>query len=126
MIHPFIVHFPIAFYLLELALLMAWRVKRDEDFIRFARIVFWAGYFSMLAALGTGWWASGGWAHMGDTVKRHFFSAISLAVFSTGRAVIWKFRWRGSVHADLWLFTSLVGGGLAVLVAYLGGVIVYS
>ena len=60
--HPPLVHFPIAFYCLELLLLLFWRAKKDPAHLRFARFSFNLGYLFMLAAIVAGLKDAGGLA----------------------------------------------------------------
>ena len=54
LIHPILVHFPIAFYFLELVLLSLWRFKKDNSYFRFARFTFRLGYLFMILAMAAG------------------------------------------------------------------------
>ena len=58
--HPPLVHFPIAFYCLELLLLLFWQAKKDPAHLRFARFSFKLGYLFMLAAIVAGLKDAGG------------------------------------------------------------------
>lgn len=122
-IHPILVHFPIAFYFLELVLLAAWRLKRDEAYRRFAAFAFRLGYLFMLAAMMAGYYDAGG---IVPRVRLHFFSALAVFILSTGRIFYLRFSEpadRG--YAPSLLTTAVILNLLAALTAYLGGELVY-
>ena len=125
-LHPPLVHFPIAFYFLELVLLIFWMLRRDEACRRFALFSFRIGYLFMIAAMLAGYRDTGGWANITGSVRRHAVAALSVFAVYTVRAFLWRFvkedqpfyRW---IH----LAGSLAGNVLVVLTGYLGGYLVF-
>lgn len=121
--HPILVHFPIAFYFLEM-LLLIWFVRtRDAAYLRFALFSFRLGYGFMVAAMIAGYVDAGG---IVPKVRTHFFSALAVFFISTGRAFYW--RYAGETRRAYRLVQ--VGGAVLtnVLVAvtgYFGGELVY-
>lgn len=126
LIHPITVHFPIAFYFLELFLIILWLWKRDEQFRDFSLLVFRLAFITMIAALIAGWIDTGGWDGIQGKVKPHFYGASGLFVFQVFRALYWQF---GKPHsrAQVWicLLGSMLGCALVFYTAYYGGEIVY-
>ncbi|MBI3999808.1 MAG: hypothetical protein HY351_04255, partial [Candidatus Omnitrophica bacterium] len=59
-VHPMLVHFPIAFYFLELILLCGWAKRQDENYLNFARFTFRLGYLFMILAIVMGFLDAGG------------------------------------------------------------------
>ena len=75
-LHPVFVHFPIAFYFLELVLLVLWVSKEEQEYRRFACFSFWIGYLFMLIAMAAGLFDAGGFAGIRGSVKRHVIAAL--------------------------------------------------
>ena len=124
--HPLFLHFPIAFYFLELLLLFFWTVKKDPAFQRFSLFVFRLGYSLMLVTLITGWMDSGGWKNIKGDLREHFIAAIILFVFYTGRAIYWRFGNReGENYPKVLLVTALIGTIILTVTGYFGGELVY-
>ncbi len=127
-LHPIVVHFPIAFYALELVLLLFWRAKKDMAYRRFALFTFWAGYFTMLAAPITGYIEVGSWDKIFqfEPIKRHFLAAASVVIFYTLRAVVWKKIKEGNAR-DSWIHVAgaLIGNALVAITGFFGGLLVY-
>ena len=124
--HPILIHFPIAFYFLELLLLLFWAVKKNEEYRRFALFVFRAGYWGMLAAMLAGVIDSGGWEHIMKHVKAHFFSAIGVFTVYTVRAFYWKLGDSNrSSYKKILLAGAFLGTLLVAVTGYFGGLLVY-
>ncbi|MBI4115724.1 MAG: hypothetical protein HY447_04015 [Candidatus Omnitrophica bacterium] len=122
--HPMLVHFPIAFYFLELLLLVFWTAKRDEAYHRFARFSFKLGYLFMIAAMVAGYIDAGG--SITSKIKPHFFSALSVFTVSTLRALFWRFGSREkSFYQPIQLTGTLVTNFLVAITGDLGGNIVF-
>ena len=122
-LHPMLVHYPIACYLLELLLLLFWWFKRDEQYVRFSRFVFYTGYCLMIPTVAAGWMDAGG---LNPTVRDHFTLAASLFIFSSVRALLNR---PGKMDlersANLQLAGAIVGNVLVLATAYFGGKLVY-
>ena len=126
--HPILIHFPIAFYLLELVLLVFWRVKKDPAYRRFALFAFQFGFLMMIFTLASGLIDAGGLESIRkyEGVRRHFLAAATVAVFYTVRTFIWKRVGEGAKpEAWIHLAGAATGNALVVLTGYFGGLLVY-
>ena len=125
--HPVLVHFPIAFYLLELVLLVVWARKRAAVYHRFALISFKLGYLFMTFAMITGFLDAGGFKGIGGEVSRHFYVALSVFILYTARAgYLWTAKERTQTYIFLHLAGAVIGAILVGYAAYLGGRLVYA
>lgn len=124
LIHPIVVHFPVAVYFLETVLLILYAAKKDEHYFRFARFCFYFAFFAGLAALASGLYDTGGFDGIVKRVKPHFFAAVALTAVQTGRGIYWKFS--KSPKLNILIATALIGYALVSLTGYFGGEIVYS
>lgn len=117
--HPPVVHFPIAFFVLELILLWLWLRRGDPAYRRFSLFSFRLGYGLMIPAMIAGLVDARG---LPPVVRPHFFSALSLFLLSTVRAFHWKFQ-KGERRKDAVFL--LAGALLACLLVgvtgYFGG-----
>ena len=120
--HPPLVHFPIAFYCLELLLLLFWRAKKDPAHLRFARFSFNLGYLFMLAAIVAGLKDAGGLAGIMGKVKPHFYSALTVFGIYTARVFVWKYAPKEN---SIQLAGALLGTLAVLVTAFFGGEIVY-
>ena len=126
LLHPIAVHFPIAFYFLELVLLLIWFAKNDFQYLKFASFVFKVAYGSMLIAMAAGLYDTGGFGGIEGGVRVHFFSAISVFIISTLRALFWRFGKPQQNHYRLTqILFALAGNILVVITGYFGGLLVY-
>ena len=121
--HPSLVHFPIAFYCLELLLLLFWQAKKDPAHLRFARFSFNLGYLFMLAAIVAGLKDAGGLSGITGKVRPHVYAAVCVFGIYTARLFVWRYapKENSSIH----LVGALVGTLGVLLTAFLGGEIVY-
>ena len=125
-LHPILVHFPIAFYFLELLLLVFWLKKRDSQYLRFSRIAFSLGYFFMAAAALAGFRDADGWKNITGMVRSHFYGAVSVIVFYTLRAVQLKMsKGEDARQVAIQFLGALVGNFLVMLTGFYGGRLVY-
>ena len=124
--HPALVHFPIAFYVLEFILLIFYAVKKDAQYRHFALFVFKAGFVLMIAAAVAGYIDAGGISQIQMKKLDHFRAAMLLATASVLRAFYWRFG-RADRKYDSVILTasSLLVNLLVLLTAYLGGELVY-
>ena len=121
--HPPLVHFPIAFYCLELLLIILWRARKDPAYLRFAQFSFRLGYLFMLAAIAAGLKDAGGFAGIAGKVKPHFYSALAVFGIYTVRAFVWKYA--PKENSRIQLAGAFLGTAVVLLTAFLGGEIVY-
>ena len=121
-----LVHFPIAFCVLEFIFLLLWRFKRDPTYLRFARIVFTAALLGILLAMAAGLYDAGGLKGVHGEVREHAIAALGFLGIYVLRAFLWRFGKKGDVPAGLILLSgSLIGLVLAAVTAYHGGELVY-
>ena len=125
-IHPRFVHFPIAFYFLELLLLVFWRFKKDEQYLRFARFAFRLGYVCMVLAMGAGLFDVKGVQNITGKVRTHVFSALTVFGFYTLRVFAWRFVKPGDKHfAATQILLAITGNILVAVTGDFGGDLVY-
>ncbi|MBI1977734.1 MAG: DUF2231 domain-containing protein [Candidatus Omnitrophica bacterium] len=125
-IHPIAVHFPIAFYFLELILLTFWLAKKDEGYLRFARFSFRLAYLGMILAMIAGLIDVGGIQNITGKVRTHVIAALSVFILYTVRAFYWRFAKIGDRHYAMTHFLfSLSGNMLIAMAGYFGGMLVY-
>ncbi|MBI2094835.1 MAG: DUF2231 domain-containing protein [Candidatus Omnitrophica bacterium] len=126
MLHPIFVHFPIAFYFLELVLIVLWITKEEEEYRRFSCLSFWFGYAFMLAAMAAGLFDAGGPAGIRGAVKRHFVAALTVFVIYTARAVFyWAMREKPEKRRFAKLTGAVLGNAAVAYAGFLGGLLVY-
>lgn len=121
--HPPLVHFPIAFYFLELVLLLFWAAKKDPAYLRFARFSFNLGFLFMLAAIVAGLVDAGGLQGIKGKVRPHFYGAVTVFGIYTARVFIWKYA--PKEKPSIQLAGALLGTLVVFLTAFLGSEIVY-
>lgn len=124
-IHPAIVHFPIAFYFLELFLLFLWIARREPAYRRFAFFSFRLGYLTMLLAMGAGLLDAKGIQGVTGRVRTHAYAAVCVFVLYTLRAVLWRFAGERRFSKWIHLLGAVVGSLSVVLTGFLGGRLVY-
>jgi uncharacterized membrane protein len=125
-LHPMLVHFPIAFYVLELWLLLLWHWKSDPTFHRFASIAFKLGYLLMLSSLLSGIIDHGGFKPFEGLVAVHFYWALGAAVVYTARALCWRFCRTDDRFYRLFQIGGAVAGNIVMAAtAFAGGRLVY-
>ena len=123
--HPIFVHFPIAFYALELGLLFFWIKKCDEVYRRFALLSFKLGYGLMLAVMLTGLVDAKIWSGIHGLAAQHFYAAIIVFVVYTLRAFCWKAAPDNGCSPKVHLAGAILGNILVGWTAYCGGRLVY-
>jgi len=122
MLHPIFVHFPIAFYFLELVLIILWITKEDSEYRRFSYFVFWVGYAFMLVAMTAGLFDAGGLAGIRGVVKRHVTAALVVFGVFTARAVFyWATRKEPEKYRLVKLAGALIGNAAVAYAGFLGG-----
>lgn len=126
LVHPILVHFPIAFYFLELVLLLFWIAKQDPNYLRFALFSFKSGYVFMILAIIAGFVDAGGFDHITGRVRTHFFAASSVFALYTVRAFFWRFaKADEKFYQPTHVLFALAGNLLVAITGYFGGVLVY-
>ena len=124
--HPPLVHFPIAFYFLELVLLLFWLAKQDPAYRRFARFSFQLGYLLMIAAMIAGYVDSGGHFPPPKPVRPHALTALAVFGLYTLRWGYWQWaREDQKFYRGILLLGAIAGTILVTLTGFLGGDLVY-
>jgi len=125
-LHPMLVHFPIAFYFLELVLLVLWSVKEEREYQRFTEFSFWIGYFFMLMAMAAGIFDAGGLEGIRGAVKRHAIGVLVVFTIYTARAVFYRVvRREPEKYRFIRLAGAILGNAAVAYAAFLGGLVVY-
>ena len=126
-LHPMLVHFPIAFFILEFVFLSFWIFKNDDSYKKFALFVFRFGFLILLAAVYEGLEEAGGFSGIKGKIAPHFYAASAFFLITLARGIYWQF---GNAHHEKnkWvLLASSILGSLALMATgYFGGLIVYS
>ncbi len=122
-LHPVLVHFPLAFFILECVFLTLWRVRGDDKYLDFSLYLFVPAYIFLCAAMVSGYRSSGGFGKMGDLTRQHFYASSVFFVISTLRAFVWK---TARKNLTLQLVSAWVGIVVLFLAGYWGGLQVYS
>lgn len=126
MLHPIFVHFPIAFYFLELILIILWIVKDEWEYRRFSYFSFWMGYMFMLLAMMAGLFDAGGPEGIRGAVKRHVAVALLVFAVATARATFyWVTRREPEKYQFVKLTGALIGNAVVAYAGFLGGLLVY-
>lgn len=124
--HPYLVHFPIAFFFLEALLLGMWIWKRDDKYESFAYLILKLAMLSMPFVMLAGYIDAGG---IIPKVQLHFYSASTLFVLGLIRLII-----RVKLGSRMWqskarnIFVTLLIIGVVVtgLTGHLGALMVYN
>ena len=127
LLHPVLVHFPIAFYFLELLLLTLWVSRQDEACYRFAEFSFGLGYLFMLVSMLVGLSDAGGFVNIHGLTALHAYSAVGVFIIYTLRGIYWRLGEKGRRGYVLIQFLgAFAGNGMIAYTSYLGGRLVYS
>lgn len=124
--HPYLVHFPIAFFLLEALLVLIWARTRNAKYQDFAYLTFRLGLVATVVAMIAGYVDAGG---LNPMVRTHFYSALCLLVVNLVRwALFGRYRWNLYTSRTLGMgwFLLLVSVALVIATGHLGGELVYS
>ena len=126
-IHPILVHFPIAFCVLEIFFLILWRFKKDPAYLRVARIVFLLAFLGIPAAMAAGLYDAGGLKGVHGEVREHAIAALGFFTVYVVRAFLWRWIKKESPAQRLVFLGGAVAGLVLVTVTgYHGGKLVYS
>lgn len=122
-IHPILIHYPIAFYLLEIFLLFLSVWKKDPAYEKSAGVVFALAFLGTLAAMGSGFIDTGGWEGIAGKVRPHAISALTTFILQIPRALYWKCS--QSRKVSVLLISGILVYAVVAYTAYLGGEMVY-
>lgn len=125
LIHPLVVHFPIALWLTAVFLeVVGWRRREAPIFQEMAYWLVGLGIAGALVSIGAGWIDLWGLEAQGvgtALVTKHLTHSI-LAYLTTALFVtVFVWRWKTHNHPPAWLFVLAAAGALAIAVTgYLG------
>ena len=121
-----LVHFPIAFYFLEMLMIILWVIKQDSGYQRFSVFSFKLGYAFMLVTMAAGLFDAGGLDGVRGAVKRHVMMALVGFTIYTARAVFyWVTRKEPEKYRFRKLAGAIVGNAVVTYAGFLGGLLVY-
>lgn len=123
--HPYLVHFPIAFFFLEAFLIFLWFKKKDDRYEEFGFFILKLALATMPFVMLAGYIDAGG---IHPKVRLHFISAVSL-FFLNGCRLLFRLKggrniWQGST-AKTALALLVLNILLTGTTAHLGGLMVY-
>lgn len=125
LLHPMLVHFPIAFFILEFFLLLLWHFLDHSSYRDFAKLSFQLGVFFLLLSALSGYRDSGGLRQMSGEISRHFKFAALLLISSIAKAASEFFGpsfFKGKAVLVSWSSVNVL---LVSITAFWGGWIVY-
>jgi uncharacterized membrane protein len=129
-IHPMVVHFPIALYLLGVLFTLGYLWRRVSDYERFAQWSFLLAWISVAVNALIGLVDLGVLAP-GDprrgTINNHITAGVALLILN-GLVVYYRVRWADVlISARRWQYLGLMAAGVVALVitGWLGGELVY-
>lgn len=130
-LHPRLVHFPIALYLLGVLLTLVYLGRRSPDTERFAYWSFALAWIGVAVAALAGLVDLGGLAPDDPrraSINNHITTGVALFILN-GLVVYFRFRWPEVLSSSRrWIYLGLMAAGaLAVVVTgWLGGELVYT
>jgi uncharacterized membrane protein len=130
-LHPLVVHFPIALYLLGVLLTLGYLWRGAADYERFAYWSFTLSWLGVVVAALVGLIDLGSLAPddpRRPVVNNHITAGVALLILN-GLVVYYRFRWPGVLTGSLrWQYLALVAAGTVALVisGWLGGELVYT
>lgn len=130
-LHPMVVHFPIALYLLGVLLTLGYLWRHTSDYERFAYWTFILAWISVVVAALAGLVDQGSLAPNDprrDNINNHITAGVVLLVIN-GLVVYYRFRWAGVLATSRrWQYLVLMAAGVVAVVVtgWLGGELVYT
>lgn len=131
LLHPMVVHFPIALYLLGGLFTLGYLWRRTPDFERFAYWTFLLAWISVAAAVLAGLIDQGPLDPNDPrrgTLNNHITAGLALLVVN-GLVVYYRFRWPDVLATSRrWQYLGLMAAGVVALVitGWLGGELVFT
>lgn len=130
-LHPTVVHFPIALYLLGVLLTLGYLWRRTPDYERFAYWTFILAWISVVVAALAGLVDQGSLAPNDprrDNINNHITAGVVLLVIN-GLVVYYRFRWADVLATSRrWQYLALMAAGVVAVAVtgWLGGELVYT
>ena len=123
--HPYLVHFPIAFFFLEGYLVLLWKITSKDKYEEFSYLTLRLGVITSVITMISGYIDAGG---INPMVKTHFLFALSVFILNIIRWILKKKYgqevWTGCL-AYLYVLMLLVSMALVGIVGHLGGKLVF-
>ncbi len=129
-LHPMVVHFPIALYLLGVLFTLGYLWRGVPDYERFAYWAFVLAWMGVASAALLGLVDLGGLAPQDPrraSINNHITAGVALLIIN-GLVVYYRFRWPDALTSSRrWGYLALIGAGAAAVVisGWLGGELVY-
>jgi uncharacterized membrane protein len=129
-LHPAVVHFPIALYLLGVLFTLGYVWRRTPEYERFAYWAFSLAWISVAFAAMVGLIDLGTLAPSDprrNSINNHITAGVALLVIN-GLVVYYRFRWTDALTSrKRWGYLTLMAAGVLALVTtgWLGGKLVY-
>jgi uncharacterized membrane protein len=129
-LHPLVVHFPIALYLLGVLLTLSYFWRRNPEHERFAYLSFVLAWVGVIVAALTGLIDQGDLAPADPrrvSLNKHISTGLALLVVN-GLLVYYRLRWADMLGSSRrWQYLALMAAGVLALVVtgWLGGELVY-
>lgn len=130
-LHPMVVHFPIALYLLGVLLTLGYLWRHTPDYERFAYWTFILAWISVVVAALAGLVDQGSLAPNDprrDNINNHITTGVVLLVIN-GLVVYYRFRWADVLATSRrWQYLALMAAGVVAVAVtgWLGGELVYT
>jgi len=126
--HPIFVHFPIAFFFLEILLLIFWGVRKKKLYFRLSIFALNLGYIGLILTMVTGIIDAGGFSDLiGGPLQKHFLTSTITFLVYTFRVLY--LRKKASVLSSLTkghIIRAILGFALVMLASLFGGELVYA
>lgn len=125
LLHPIVIHFPIAFSFFETFLIALGIHKKSETYRHFAALTFKSAFFLIFLAAATGFYDAGGigkaWGV--EEVREHLLAASSAIFFYVLRFFLW--RAQPKIKPSVFLALAVLNSLAIAVTGFFGGELVY-